>query len=61
MPQDDVCRYMDYYRGSTLDKFVDVKPRGSEDALKAAVATVGPVSVAIDAAHQSFQLYRSDI
>jgi len=59
--RDDSCRYMDYYKGSTLAKFIDVKPRQSEDALKAAVAANGPVSVAIDAAHQSFQLYRSGV
>ena len=37
--------------------FVDVKS-GDEDTLEQIVANVGPVAVAIDAAHSSFQLYR---
>jgi cathepsin L len=38
--------------------FVDI-PSKDENALEQAVANIGPMAVAIDAAHSSFQLYRS--
>ena len=41
-----------------MSGFKDI-PSGSELKLKEAVATVGPVSVAIDASRKSFQLYES--
>ena len=39
-----------------MSGFVDVES-GSESKLQEALATIGPVSVAIDASHPSFQSY----
>lgn len=58
--QDESCRYKAKNSGATDKGFVDI-PSGDEDKLKAAIATVGPVSVAIDASHQSFQFYSEGV
>lgn len=58
--QDGTCRYSAKYAGGEDTGFVDV-PSGDENALKEAVATVGPVSIAIDASQSSFQFYSSGI
>lgn len=55
MFQDGRCKYKSSNKGATDTGFVDI-PRGDEMALKSAVATVGPISVAIDASHTSFQV-----
>ncbi|XP_049529073.1 procathepsin L-like [Dermacentor silvarum] len=57
---DDKCRFKKENVGATDTGFVDIE-QGSEDDLKKAVATVGPVSVAIDASHSSFQLYSEGV
>ncbi|KAG4066537.1 hypothetical protein HA402_007173 [Bradysia odoriphaga] len=57
---DDTCRYDASNAGATDKGFVDI-PQGDEEKLKKALATVGPVSVAIDASRSSFQLYSEGI
>ena len=54
---DNQCRFKTDTIGATDDGATDVKTK-DESALQQAVATVGPVSVAIDAGHPSFQLYK---
>ncbi|KAM6917075.1 cathepsin L.1 isoform 1-T2 [Lycodopsis pacificus] len=58
--EDGQCRYTPANVGATCTGYVDVT-QGDEDALKEAVATIGPISVAIDASHESFQLYESGV
>ncbi|CAH1165020.1 unnamed protein product [Phyllotreta striolata] len=58
--EDEKCHYNARTKGATDKGFVDVQS-GDEDALKAAVATIGPISVAIDASHETFQLYSDGI
>jgi len=54
--KDDPCTFKRSTVGANDTGFVDIKS-GSEAALKQAVATVGPISVGIDASHFSFQFY----
>lgn len=58
--KDDTCKYNKKNVGATDKGFVDI-PSGDEDALMKAVSTIGPVSVAIDASHESFQFYSEGV
>ncbi|KAI8421371.1 hypothetical protein MSG28_009451 [Choristoneura fumiferana] len=58
--KDDKCRYDAKNSGADDVGLVDV-PAGAEDKLMAAVATVGPVAVAIDASQESFQFYSDGV
>ncbi|XP_060735500.1 digestive cysteine proteinase 2-like [Tachysurus vachellii] len=54
------CRYNPYTVEATCDGYININS-GDEYALKEAVATIGPISVAIDARHTSFNNYKSGI
>jgi len=54
------CHFNPANVGATLVNFQDV-PSESENGLTEAIATRGPVSVAIDAGVQSFQLYSGGV
>lgn len=56
--QDGQCHYDPNYNSVNATGFVDI-PSGKENALMEAVAAVGPVSVAIDAGHETFKFYQS--
>lgn len=53
--KDRKCRYKDSNKGAEDVGFVDIER--NEEALKVALATVGPISIAIDAEGSMFQFY----
>jgi len=58
--KDGTCKFSASSVGATVSGFSDI-PSGDESALQAAVANVGPVSIAIDASHNSFQFYSTGV
>jgi cathepsin L len=58
--RDGTCNFDASNIGATDSGFSDIKAH-DESALANAIATVGPISVAIDASHASFQFYKSGI
>ncbi|KAI6652568.1 Cathepsin L [Oopsacas minuta] len=54
------CRYRKEESVATLSSYVDI-PSGDEYTLQLAIASQGPVSLAIDASQSSFQFYRSGV
>ncbi|KAF4084348.1 hypothetical protein AMELA_G00127620 [Ameiurus melas] len=54
------CKYSPATVGVKCTGYVEIKSE-DENALQEAVATIGPISVAIDANHTSFQLYESGL
>ncbi|XP_056012698.1 procathepsin L-like [Ostrea edulis] len=56
----NTCQYRPSEVGATCQGFVKV-PAGDEQSLQKAVASVGPVTVCIDASKQSFHLYKEGV
>ena len=54
------CHFNGSDIGASDTGYTDV-PSGDESALQAASASVGPISVAIDASHSSFQFYHTGV
>merc|ERR1719378_840165 len=54
------CEYSVANKAATLVSFHDL-PTKNENALQQASATIGPISVGIDASHMSFQMYSGGV
>ncbi len=59
LPEDDPCVFDKKDIAASFSGYKDVV--GGETGLKEAVAHIGPISVAIDASHASFQFYKEGV
>ncbi|CAF3606443.1 unnamed protein product [Rotaria sp. Silwood1] len=57
---DRLCRFDSANIGATDTGYIDIAAQ-NEDDLQLAIATIGPISVAIDASQDSFQFYKSGV
>lgn len=55
--QIDWCKYNPKHRAAGCSGY-GLLPKGDESTLKEAVATIGPISVAIDSSRSKFMFYR---
>lgn len=60
VPQQRWCQFNSQYVNARVQSWVDL-PKGSERSLQQALATVGPIAIAIDASHSSFRYYRTGV
>lgn len=60
LAHDEPCQFKQANIGAKITSFVDVETK-NETALQIASASVGPISVAIDASHKNFQLYSTGV
>jgi cathepsin L len=58
--RDQKCQFKAANVGATDSGYTDITS-GDEDALASAIATVGPISVGIDASQSSFQFYSTGV
>lgn len=58
--ENDKCRYNPKNSGASDVGYINI-PENDEESLKKAVATIGPISVAIDSSHETFQFYSDGI
>lgn len=60
LAEDENCHFSANNVGADITGYVDI-PSGSENSLQSACYSIGPISVAIDASHMSFQSYSGGV